>query len=115
MFEIFPNVRKFNKNQRWDFLGGTMDKNLPANQGTQVQALGWEDSTYHGATKPMHYKYWAWVLQLLKPKSLEPVLCKREATTMRSPHIAMKSSQFAATTESPSRAEKNQRSQKKKN
>ena len=57
MFEIFPNVRKFNKNQRWDFLGGTMDKNLPANQGTQVQALGWEDSTYHGATKPMHYKY----------------------------------------------------------
>ena len=57
MFEIFPNVRKFNKNQRWDFVGGTVDKNPPANQETQVQALGWEDSTYHRATKPTHYKY----------------------------------------------------------
>ena len=57
MFEILPNVRKFNKNQRWDFLGGTVDQNLPANQGTQGQALGREYSTHRGATKPMPSKH----------------------------------------------------------
>ena len=55
-------------------------------QGTRVQALIQEDSTCHGATKPMHHNYWAcalesasrnyWVRvpQLLKPTRLEPVL-----------------------------------------
>ena len=26
-------------------------------QGTQVQSLGWEDPTYHGATKPVCHVY----------------------------------------------------------
>ena len=55
-------------------------------QGTQVWALGREDPTCHGATKPMSHNYWACALepashnywahvpQLLKPACLEPVL-----------------------------------------
>ena len=43
-------------------------------QGTQVQALVREDPTCRGATKPMRHNYWAYVLQLLKPVHLEPVL-----------------------------------------
>ena len=55
-------------------------------QGTRVRALVREDSTCHGATKPVHHNYWACALepashnywahvpQLLKPKCLEPVL-----------------------------------------
>ena len=46
-------------------------------QGTWVQSLVWEDSTCLGETKPVHYNYWACVLQLLKLGSLEPVLHKR--------------------------------------
>ena len=55
-------------------------------QGTRVQALVQEDSTYRGATKPVRHNYWACTLeptshnywahvpQLLKPVRLEPVL-----------------------------------------
>ena len=32
----------------WDFPSGTVDKNPPANAGTQVQSLVWEDSTHLG-------------------------------------------------------------------
>ena len=44
--------------------GGPVVKNLPckkkkriclAMQGTPVQSLGWEDTTYHRATKPVYY------------------------------------------------------------
>ena len=43
-------------------------------QGTQIQALVWDDPTCHGATKPMSHNYWAHVPQLLKPMRLEPML-----------------------------------------
>ena len=58
-------------------------------QGTQVQALVWEDPMCHGAIKPVHHNYWACALelashnywahvpQLLKPTRLEPVLHTR--------------------------------------
>ena len=42
--------------------------------GTRVRALVWEDTACRGETKPMRHNYWARVLQLLKPKRLEPVL-----------------------------------------
>ena len=44
-------------------------------QGTGV--LGWEDPPCCGATKPVHHR-------LLEPTHLEPVLCNRGATAMRS-------------------------------
>ena len=40
-----------------DFPGGTVVKNPPANAGTQVRALVWEDPTCRGATKSMHHNY----------------------------------------------------------
>ena len=48
-------------------------------QGTQVQSLVWDDSTWHKAIKPMHHCY-------LSPCSLEPTLYKRsKPSTVRSP------------------------------
>ena len=61
-------------------------------QGTWVRALIREDPTCHGATKPMRHNYWACALE---PTCLEPVLLTREATTMRSPHTATKSSPYS--------------------
>ena len=48
-------------------------------QGTQIWSLVWEDSTCHGATKPVCHHYWAHVLQLLRPAHLEPVLCYKSS------------------------------------
>ena len=62
-------------------------------QGTWVRALVREDSTCHGATKPVHHNYWACVPQLLKPASLRSAT--REATAMRSPRTATKSSPYS--------------------
>ena len=81
-----------------DFPGGAVVKNPPANEGTRVRALVWEDPTCHGATKPVGHNYWACALepashnyracvpQLLKPVCLEPVLCNKrsQCTTMKS-------------------------------
>ena len=39
------------------FPGGAVVENLPANAGTQVRALVWEDSTCHGATRPVSHNY----------------------------------------------------------
>ena len=50
---VFTNIIK---NIR-DFLGGPVVKISPAMQGTRVASLGWEDSTCHGATKPMCHNY----------------------------------------------------------
>ena len=76
-------------------------------QGTRVRSLAREDPTCHGATKPVRHNYWAcapeptnhnhWahVPQLLQPTCLQPVLqcsATREATAMRSPCTATKSS-----------------------
>ena len=46
-------------------------------QGTQVQSLVQEDFTCYGATKPRHHNYW-------NSPTLEPVVCKKEATATRS-------------------------------
>ena len=43
--------------QSRDFPGGTVVKNPPATQGTQVRALVREDPTCHGATKPVRHNY----------------------------------------------------------
>ena len=58
-------------------------------QGTQVRSLVREDPTCRGATKPVRHNYWACALE---PTRLEPVLCNKEATAMRSLHTATKSS-----------------------
>ena len=39
------------------FPGGAVVMNLPSMQGTQVQALVWEDPTCRGATKPVRHNY----------------------------------------------------------
>ena len=61
-------------------------------QGTWVRALVWEDPTCCGATKPVLHNYWAHVPQRLKPTRQSPFSATREATAMRSPHTATKSS-----------------------
>ena len=76
-------------------------------QGTQVRSLVWEDPTCRGATKPVRHNYWACALgpashnywartsQLLSlcAATTEAACCTtREATAMRSPHTATKSS-----------------------
>ena len=40
-----------------DFPGGSVDKNPPANAGDIGSFPGPEDSTGHGATKPMRHSY----------------------------------------------------------
>ena len=61
-----------------------------ANAGAQVRSLVWEDCTCYGATKSVHHNYWtcalepgscnswAHVLQLSKPRHLQPELCKEK-------------------------------------
>ena len=46
--------KKIRKHIR-DFSGGAVVKNLPAMQGTRVQALVWEDPTCRGTTKPVRH------------------------------------------------------------
>ena len=41
----------------YDFLGGTVERNQPAIQGTQARYLFWEDITCHGAAKPVCHNY----------------------------------------------------------
>ena len=62
-----------------DFLGGTVDKNPPANAGDTVRSLVWDDSTCCGTTKPEGHNYcvhalgpvsgnyWACAPQRVKP------------------------------------------------
>ena len=40
-----------------DFLGGDVDKTCLPMQGSQVQFLVWEDSTFCRATKPVYHNY----------------------------------------------------------
>ena len=66
-------------------------------QGTQVRSLVWEDPICRGATKPVHHYYWACALEPMchnywSPHTLSPCSATREATAMRSPHTATKSS-----------------------
>ena len=67
-------------------------------QGTQVQALVWEDPTCHRATNPMHHNYWACTLehtshnywarvpQLLKPAHLQPMLRNKRGHRNKTTH-----------------------------
>jgi len=41
----------------WDFPGGPVVKNPPANAGDMVQSLIWEESTCLWATKLVHHNY----------------------------------------------------------
>ena len=52
-------------------------------QGTQVQALVWEDPTCRGATKPMRHDYWACALEPASHNywAHEPQLLSLHATT----------------------------------
>ena len=45
------------KMKRWDFPGGAVVKNLPANAGDTGSSPGPEDLTCCGATKPVHHNY----------------------------------------------------------
>ena len=73
-------------------------------QGTRVQALVREDPTCRGATKPVHHNYWAcalepasrnyWSLRAATTEACAPRARapQQEATAMRSPRTATKSS-----------------------
>ena len=41
----------------WDFPGGPVVKNLPANAGDRVRSLVWEDPKCPGAVKPLGHNY----------------------------------------------------------
>ena len=45
------------KGQKLGFPGGAVVKNPPANSGSWVRVLIWEDPTCHGATKPVQHNY----------------------------------------------------------
>ena len=83
----------------WNFknlhmgLGGSVVKNLPANTKDTGSIPDPRRPPCHGATKPVHYNYWACALEPRNHSywslhTLEPVLATREATAMRSPHAA---------------------------
>ena len=66
-------------------------------QGTWVWALVREDPTCRGAAKPVCHNYWACALEPAShnywgPCVRSPCSTTREATAMRSPHTATKSS-----------------------
>ena len=42
---------------RWGYPGGSVVKNLPANERTWVQSPVLEDPTCLGATKPVYHNY----------------------------------------------------------
>ena len=66
-------------------------------QGTQDWALVWEGPTCRGAVKPVSRNYWACALEPSSPKyrslrAWSPCSATREATAMRRPRTATKSS-----------------------
>ena len=54
------------------FPGGAVVENQPANEGTWVQALVWEDPTCRGATGPASHNYWACASGACAPKQERP-------------------------------------------
>ena len=100
------------RNRDQGFPGGALVKNLPANAGSWVRALVWEDPICHGATKPVCHNYWARVSQLLKPVCLEPVLHNKRSHHNKKPvHRNKENPPLATTRESPRTATKTQCSQ----
>ena len=92
------------KDKDGGFPGGSMVKNLPPVQKTQVWSLVQEDPTCCTATKPMRHNYWAcalelgdsncWTYALLLLKPMHPWACvlQQEATAMGSLHTATEGS-----------------------
>ena len=52
-----PSPELPNKSAAWGFPGGAVVENLPANAGTRVRALVWEDPTCRGAAGPVSHSY----------------------------------------------------------
>ena len=64
------------------FPGGPVMKNTPANAGEWVWSLVWEDPACLGATKAIHYSYWAYAPEpgncsYWSLCTLEPNLCEK--------------------------------------
>ena len=77
-FQLFCIFEKYlNIKLRKGLSCGTVDENLSTNAGDRSSVLVWEESTRHGATKPVP---WNWPKPLspraaaLKPACREPVL-----------------------------------------
>ena len=94
LFDEAKNL--FSKNGT--FLVAQWIKIYQPRQWSQVQSLVQEDSTCHGATKPICYNYWTSILKPTSHNYWSPCTCAwglcpttREATA-RNPHTAMKSS-----------------------
>ena len=68
----------YEQNEKADFPGGTVDIHLLM-QVTWVPSLVQESSTCLRATKSVCHNYLAHVLQLLKPKLIEVVLCNKRS------------------------------------
>ena len=95
-------------------------------QGTQVRALVREDSTFHGATKPVRHNwacalepvshnYWGCMPQLLKPAHLEPMLLSKRSHRNEKPaHCNEEQPLLAATGEKPARSNEDPTQPKKK-
>ena len=62
----------------WDFRGGPVVKNLPANAGDTSSIPG--PGRFH-----MLWGNWARVPQLLKPTGLEPMLCNKRGHRSEKP------------------------------
>ena len=73
-----------NEKEQQEFPGGPVVSNLPA----CAEDIGWEDSTCHGATKPMHHNYWS-------PHTLEPVLCNKGSRCLEKPKHCRESTRVA--------------------
>ena len=54
-------------------------------RGTWVHSLVQEDPVCHGATKPRSHSYWACGAQWLRPKPLQPELCKKRGPRNKKP------------------------------
>ena len=80
-------------------------------KGTCVQSLIKEDPTCRRAVKPGHH-YWAHMLQLLKPVSLEPVLHNKSSCDKKTSHHEEEQPLAAATREKAAQQQWRQPSQK---
>ena len=71
-------------------------------QGTRVRPLVQDDSTCGRATKPGCHNYWAHLLQLPKPESLEPMPCNKRSHHKEKPmHHNKEYPLLTSTRESP--------------
>ena len=94
-----PNLNTYQHSKLWSrtvLVVQWIKIHLPM-QEPQVWSLVQEDSTCHGATKPMSRSYCAWVPRLLKPVCLHGLRSATgETTTVRSPCPTTKSSPYSA-------------------